>query len=181
MKYKFFINILCSLPIILLFLYFIPFLGVCLVIVRCIIDINNRKYLPFWIFLIGLLILVPKVIYKICSLLKCNIDYLNEIVYSDTYIKLIHYSKFLICVGIIFMIISYIFRLILNKSKNFVKSYINDQEKRDAEISLENDMKIKIKQEQAKNTKVVHCPFCGADNILTEKIGTCNYCRRKIS
>ena len=60
------------------------------------------------------------------------------------------------------------------------KNYINEIQKRDEKISKENDMKIKIKQEKAQNTNYIKCPNCGSDNLLSEKFGTCKYCRRKI-
>ena len=41
-------------------------------------------------------------------------------------------------------------------------------------------MKMQEKRERAKNTHVVYCPYCGADNMLTEKTGICKFCRRKI-
>ena len=41
-------------------------------------------------------------------------------------------------------------------------------------------MKMQEKREALKNTHVVHCPYCGADNMLTSNIGTCKYCRRRI-
>ena len=60
-------------------------------------------------------------------------------------------------------------------------AYINDVEKTNREVSEKNDMKIKEKQETAKNTKVVYCPFCGGDNIIVGKTGKCKYCRKSIS
>ncbi len=44
----------------------------------------------------------------------------------------------------------------------------------------ENDLKMQEKREKAKNTHVVHCPYCGSDNMLTEQTETCKFCRRKI-
>lgn len=36
------------------------------------------------------------------------------------------------------------------------------------------------KREKSKHTNVIHCPYCGSDNILTEKTGTCAFCRRTL-
>ena len=175
------LKLLCSLPIILLALYFIPFLGVCLVMVRCIMDRNTKK-LSFdtSLIIIGFIILIPKVVKQILDLTHTSIPYLNDIAQADLYNKFIGYSKLLICVGVIFLIISLIIRNIVNKSQSYIKNYIIEQEKRDAEISQKNDMIIKEKQEKAKNTHVVRCKYCGADNMLTENVGTCKYCRRNI-
>ena len=70
--------------------------------------------------------------------------------------------------------------MIVDKTKSSVRSYIANQEKRNDEISRKNDLIMKEKREIAKNTNVVICPYCGADNMLTAKTGTCKYCRRKI-
>ena len=43
MKNNLFIKILCSIPVILLFLYFIPFLGVCLILFRYFIYDNKKR------------------------------------------------------------------------------------------------------------------------------------------
>ena len=69
---------------------------------------------------------------------------------------------------------------IFNKLELFISSYISEREKKDFEIRKENDMKMQEKREALKNTHVVHCPYCGADNMLTSNIGTCKYCRRRI-
>ena len=95
-------------------------------------------------------------------------------------INFINYSKLLICIGIIFLIISFALTAIFNKLNIGILNYISKQEKMDTKISRENDMKIKIKQEKAKNTSYVKCPYCGSDNLLSEKFGICQYCRRKI-
>ena len=39
---------------------------------------------------------------------------------------------------------------------------------------------MKEKREKAKNTHIVYCPYCGADNMLTSNVGRCKYCRRRI-
>ena len=61
-----------------------------------------------------------------------------------------------------------------------VRNYISETQRRDAEISKQNDMEMKIKQEKAKNTSYVKCPNCGSDNLLEGKFGTCKYCRREL-
>lgn len=176
------IKLLCSFPIILMFLYFIPFLGVCLILLRHFV--YNRKNLSSIVLIvIGILILIPQLVNSILKILNVNVDtipYLGDIVNSNIYINLIDYSKFLISVGIIILVVSFIFRSIFDKLENFIRSYIIEQEKRNAEISRKNDMEIKIKQEKAKNTHVIYCPNCGADNILTSNVGQCKYCRRQI-
>lgn len=175
------IKILCSLPIVLITMYFVPFLGICLLILRYFVYGNNKRYsVSIYLIVVGIFILIPKLIYEILKLFNNKIPYLNEIVNSNTYIKLIDYCKFLFILAVILLIISFVLKKAIDKLRNFISSYIYKHEKILTEVSKENDMKIKLKQEKAKNTQVVFCPHCGADNILTENVGNCKYCRRKI-
>ena len=177
-------KILASLPVILLTLYFIPFFGVILILFRFFMYSNKKMSTSIFITLIGIFILIPKIINFILDIFKIDINkvpYLQDVLNSNLYnIDFINYSKLLICVGIIFLIISFVLTTLFNKLNSNILNYISKQEKRDAEISRENDMKIKIKQEKAKNTSYVKCPYCGSDNLLGEKFGICEYCRRKI-
>ena len=177
------LKILCSLPVILLFLYFIPFVGVCLIVLRCFIYRGSKKqFISNSLITIGILIIIPKIIGGVLSLIKMeeNIPYLKDILNSDIYIKLFDYSKFVLTIGIILLIISAIFKTVSNKISNLASSYINNYQKEMTEVSKQNDMEIKLKQERAKTTRVVYCPNCGADNIVTEKVGKCKYCRQDI-
>lgn len=180
------IRMLCSIPVILALLYFLPFLGVCLIIFRYIVYYSDRRRIvtPYYLVSTGIIILIPKLLKFIFNSFEYNADnipYFNKIINSELYkVNFIDYSKRLITVGIIFLIISSIVSMIVDKAKNSVRSYIENQEKRNAEISRKNDMIMKEKREIAKNTNVVICPYCGADNMLTAKTGTCKYCRRKI-
>lgn len=189
MRNNIFIKLLCSIPIILLMLYFIPFLGICLILFRLFVYSDKKKNTTSIIILIiGILCLLPKGVSLLSNAINFDITkipYLKDILASDYYnIKILEYSKLLITVGIIFIIITYIFNMIFSKvsSKlnNGIRNYINETQKRDAEISRKNDMEIKIKQEKAKNTSYVECPNCGSDNLLGEKYGTCKYCRSKL-
>lgn len=187
MTNNFFIKLLASLPVILIFLYYIPFLGICLILLRYFIS-NKKNSTPIILITFGILIVIPKIVDSICQLIKFDtnkIPYLNNIIGSDLYnIEFIKYSKFLICVGVIFLIVSFVLKILVkkisNKLTNGIMNYINETEKRDYEISKQNDLEIKLKQEKAKHTSFVRCSYCGADNVLTEKIGTCKYCRRKM-
>ena len=184
MKNNLLFKILASLPIILLMLYFIPFLGIILILFRFFVYSNKKISTSIYITLVGILILIPKIIYFILGIFKIDINtipYLQDVLNSDLYnINFINYSKLLICIGIIFLIISFALTAFFNKLNIGILNYISKQEKMDTKISRENDMKIKIKQEKAKNTSYVKCPYCGSDNLLSEKVGICQYCRRKI-
>ena len=185
MKNNIILKILLSIPIILIALYFIPFLGVCLIIFKLFVYGSKKSIITsVSLLIVGLLVLIPKVL----SLTKINIDkipYLKDIINSDMYnINFIKYSKLLITIGIIFLVIILILKLVVTKLSNKfngkVGEYITEMQKKEIEISRETDMKIKLKHERARNTSYVKCPYCGSDNLLGEKFGTCSFCRRKI-
>ena len=185
MRNNILIRLLCSIPVILILLYFLPFLGVCLIIFRYIVYYSDRRIVtPYYLISTGLIILLPKLLKFLFDKFEYsadNIQYFNKIINSELYkVDFISYSKLLITVGIIFLILSSIISMIVDKTKSWVISYIANQERKNDEISRKNDLIMKEKREIAKNTNVVICPYCGADNMLTAKTGTCKYCRRKI-
>ncbi len=177
---KILIKIICSIPLILISLYFIPFLGICLTILRYFVyDNKSKKNTSIILLIIGLLILIPKILSNFTF--SNNIPYLNKIItnniYNTNFIKL---SKTLIILGTILLIISIVFTKILEKIDILLLKYFKELSNRDYEIAQKNDMQMRIKREKSKSTRVVHCPYCGADNMITESVGTCKYCRRKL-
>ena len=104
-------KILCSIPVILIVLYFLPFLGVCLMIFRYFIKRDEKSFkMPITLVITGFIILIPNIINSVLKTfkLKIEIPYLNEVINSELYPNLIKYSKLLITLGIIFLILSYI-------------------------------------------------------------------------
>lgn len=181
------LKLLCSLPIILLVLYYIPFLGICLILFRCYIYKSKKQKTFVFLIIIGLLLFVPIVINWLLSVFNLdieNISYLNMVLSSDIYENVLSYSKLLITIGIIFLILSVILKNVFNQFGNrlnmSIKNYIKQDLDKDYEIRKENDLKMQEKREKAKNTHVVYCPYCGSDNMLTEQTGICKFCRRKI-
>ena len=182
-----FLKVLCSIPIIIIFLYFIPFLGVCLIIFRYIIYRNIKLFsTPIYLLIIGFVLLIPKAMLLLLTTFKLMIKtpYLEKIVSSNYYIKIISLSRLLIILGVVFIIVSYIVKLAYEKLRfkltNKVQTLMQNDLQKDYEIRKENDLRMQEKREKAKNTCVIYCPYCGADNLLTEQTGTCNFCRRKI-
>ena len=175
------IKFLSSIPIILIMLYFIPFLGICLILLRYFVsDTKKRTTTPIIIAVVGLLI-----VGLILDILKTDvksIPYFGDIVTSKIYQKdLLDFSKYLITVGIIFLIISFVTKSVFDKVSNKLsgafKGYVNETAKQQAEISRQNDLKIKEKQAAARTTSYVKCPKCGSDNIISDKFSRCKYCR----
>ena len=188
MKENFFIKLLASIPSILVFLYFIPFLGVCLILLRLLIYNNKKVSTSICLLSIGVVIISLILINEVLNLINIknfNIPYLSDIVNSNLYNeKFISYSKLLISVSIIFLILSVVFKRVFTKiSGKFnseIRNYIFKNDQRESKISQKNDLIMKEKREKAKNTHLIYCPYCGSDNMLTEKTGTCKFCRRKI-
>ena len=183
MKYNSFIRLLCSIPIILVFLYFIPFVGVCLILLRYFLYSEKKKILvPIILMLVGSLILIPGCLLELAKMTNFNIPSKITSIFTDSFysVNLINYSKNLFIVGIIFLFLISIFRGIFDRAQAYLKSYIQKEEKVNREISSKNDLIMKEKIEAAKNMTVVYCPHCGADNILTTNVGTCKYCRSKL-
>lgn len=189
MKNNYLFKFLSSLPVILIALYFIPFLGICLILLRYFMYDNKKRIsTPIYIVEVGILVLIPKALSLILNMAKVDLNkipYLSDIVNAELYnVNFMNYSKRLICVGVIFLIISFVLKSIFDKVSSKlnseVRNYISETQRRDAEISKQNDIEMKIKQEKAKNTSYVKCPNCGSDNLLEGKFGTCKYCRREL-
>lgn len=188
MRDNIFIKLLTSLPVILVSLYFLPFLGICLLILKLFVSRRNKIRIPICIIIFGLLILLPKGIGLLENVIKIDlssIPYLNDIINSKFYNnEMLDYSKYLICFGVISLVVFIVFKTIFEKLSSNINSgimkYIHESQKQDYEISKKNDMEIKIKQEKAKNTHYVKCPNCGSDNLVDDKFGVCKYCRSKL-
>lgn len=179
MKQNIFFNFLTSLPIILLCLYFIPFLGVCLLLVKFFRNSTRKSNISTSIIIIvfGFVILFPKISNFILDGNSFFESFINTSLYN---VRLIEYSKNLITIGVLYLLFTYLFEYLKYKFHFSMLRYILNLEKKNATISLKNDLIMKEKREKAKNTKVIYCPFCGADNLLTSKTGTCKYCRKQI-
>lgn len=181
-------KILCSIPVILITLYFIPFIGVILILFRYYVYRNEKYYkTPLILLICGLLLLIPRVVNSVIKILKFNVEdvpYLKVVLDSAIYLKLLSYSSYLIIVSIIFLIISFIFRNTISKINGIISrqifNYGSKLQEDSYKIRKENDLIMQEKRERAQNTHVVYCPYCGSDNMLTEKTGTCKFCRRKI-
>lgn len=177
------LRFLCSLPVILLLLYFIPFLGVILYIVRLFVYRNNMKGSIF-IIVLGVILLIPygiELLSKVLNFDLKSIPFLYDLIYFDIYNgSIIPFSKRLITIGIIFVILSLIFREVAKGLGNKLMGYIRNQENMEREVKEKNDLVMQEKREKAKNTHYVRCPYCGGDNMLTSKTGKCKFCRRAI-
>lgn len=184
MKYNSLARVLSSIPVVLVFIYFSPFIGFCLLVLRYFTYSRKKLSGASVLIVVGFIILIPKGLSYIFDWFKGDvgsIPYYDSIINSEIYnVKFINYSKNLFIVGIIYMIIFSIVDKISSKISTSIGSYFKGSYEKDIEISEKNDLKMKEKTEKAKHTRVVRCPYCGADNMLTSEVGTCKYCRKKI-
>lgn len=188
MKTNLILKILSSIPIILLAIYIYPFFGICLIILRYFLYKQKRISTPILIITIGILLLIPKYLFIILKKLNITnniITYLQKIINLEIYnINIIKYSKDLLIIGAITLIITIILEKIINKINRVINSsmlsYINKSIENEKEISKQNDLEIKLKQEKTKTTAYIKCQNCGSDNLINEKIGVCKYCRSKL-
>ena len=185
MKNNLFFKLITSIPVIILVLYFIPFLGVCLLLFRFYLKRKNDISTTFIV--LGLLLFVPKIVKWVFGLISFDsskIPYFDKIVTSTVYDQVFYFGKVLITIGVLVLIFSYIFSNIFRKVSSKLRSgfqdYVQKEEQRDREIKEKNDMIVRERQEEVKNMHTVTCPHCGADNVLTSKVGKCKYCRRTI-
>ena len=176
-----FIKLLCSIPAILIMLYYIPFLGICLLIFRTIMYDAKKDYNTQLILIIcGLLILVPNLL----DSFKLNSSYLDAINNSDIYPELMNYSKLLIIVGVIFMFLTYAFNKIFSSlstklHEGLTKAY-NDSVENDYKAKEEAYERVIKENEKYKNYRTIKCSNCGANNVVTKSGETCKYCRTKL-
>lgn len=177
-----FLKFLCSYPIIFLTLYFIPFLGICLLLARYLFYDSSNK-LMISLIILGLIIFIPAFInlllnyYPIDSIFS---SYITIIISSNVYYSLLSFGKLIICIGIVSLIIKKLLDKLSVILRSSLQKYINKRQEKHNQIIKNNDLKIKIMKEKAKNTSYVKCPNCGADNLLSSKFGICKYCRSKL-
>ena len=135
-------KLICSLPIIFIALYFIPFIGICLLLVRFIVYRKNKYYkTPLILIGGGLILILPKII-KYQSITKANI-------YNDIF----RYGKLLLIVGFIVLIISWVVRYYYHRTmKRITNSFKVFMDPIDYDLKKDNKKLIKDKSTK-KNKK----------------------------
>lgn len=181
------LKVLCSLPFILVLLYFFPFGGICFLIIRYFVYPKTKILItPIILGVVSLILFIPKIIDTIIVKFKLSsITFIQQIIDNSIYKDLLKFSKKLFIIAVVFLLVSLIFKKVVESANNKINeafsTYIDKSQKQEREISAENDLKMKEKREKAKNTHAVICPYCGADNLIVGNSGTCSYCRRKIT
>ena len=183
MKYSGIVKFLVSVPVIVLCLYFIPILGILLMIVRMVVYYNKKVIdIPIVCAIIGVILCIPSLINYITNKLGYNhIESLDIIVNNDVFKDISSRSNFLIITGIVFMVVSYLFikisKRVSTKALSYLSDYINESEKKDMEVREKTEMKMAEKREAAKHTHVLKCPKCGYSNMFVGNNTRCVHCR----
>lgn len=184
-----FIKLICSLPVILVVLYFVPVLGVLMLIARYFIYGNRHFYrAPITLIIIGLLCLLPRGLdAAIHSFnLSFTVPYLSEIISHELYPKFADYGKFIFILGVVVLIVSYLLRSLINtvssKISRAVGEYASVKQQEELEIRKENDLKLREKEitSAQKTPHAVKCPHCGKTNSIIGTAGKCKSCRSAI-
>ena len=174
------LKILFSLPIVLVVIYFMPFLGVVMLVARKFI-VGKTKYPVGIVFItVTTIIIIPKLIENIFSLFKISqLDFIENILASDVYHILLSRCKLLFILGVIALIIEAISRKIRTSAVNSLMSYFNSMQEKD-NVFEDNDLAISENIEKPKNTSFVKCPNCGANNVIHGNTGKCSFCKSNL-
>ncbi|MBE6160797.1 MAG: hypothetical protein E7158_01060 [Firmicutes bacterium] len=167
-----------SLPVILISLYFIPFLGVILLLFRLFTRKNVNIKTCVFLIILGISVLIIKYGINLLSKNITNSVLLKVSNFFNNTPSIISFSKLCIIMGVILIIISIIIQKIFDKGVDSIKKYIQNEEDKSYKIKKENDLIMQEKREKAKNTRNIVCKHCGASNLVSEKVGKCKYCRQ---
>lgn len=193
---KNFIKVISSAPVIFVVTYFIPVVGVLLLITRYAVYDRNKYFRgPIALFIAALILLIPRGI-ELANAnfnLGISLPFLNDIYAFEAYPKFTDYGKTLLIISIIFIIVSYFMRLIADKISRFFsgvsskisnasRSYAAEKIASEERIAKENDYRLKEKliDSKQKTPHVVKCKNCGKANSITGTVGTCKSCRTPI-
>lgn len=175
------LKVLLSLPVILVVMYFMPFFGIVMLIARKILGINFKYPIGITFIILTGIIVIPKFLDFIIGLLHIdNITYLDDILSSDVYKVLLERGKLLFIIGVIGLIVGALTRKVKDSAVNSLRGYFNNMQERDNNVFHENDLLMQEKQERSKNTHFVHCPHCGANNVINGSTGKCTYCKSNL-
>ena len=182
----------CSLPILLITLYFVPPLGIVLTIARYFIHGNYRYYrVPAVLLIIGAACLVPHAY----ELLQINIgdsipvfQPLIDFRSHQLYPKITDFGRFVSIFSIITLIVSQLLKNVISKISSMIAAATMATPKKS---STANDARQKTPPTMQKDGKsldpsdqetphVVKCQNCGKANHIIGTVGTCKACRTPI-
>lgn len=184
-----FMKLFCSIPVILALLFFLPPLGVIVFLLRYVIY-GKRHFFraPVCIMIFALVLTIPFCLNWLINTLRLsfNIPYLQDIINSEYYSRLLEFARFSFITAAIVLIVTFLLRNIIeqisSKLSRLISGYYSDLQKRDEKIAKENDLKLKEKAitSKQKTPHAVKCPHCGKTNSIIGTVGKCKSCRSVI-
>ena len=182
------LELVLSLPVIVVAMYFLPILGIILVFIRAIKYKYNRNYgFNMMLAVCGVVLLLPKLMKYLMDLIKVKtgeIPYLNEILELDIYPKLVDLGKLLIVVGLICNLVSYFSRRLSNqktaslKEKTTVRTLQAEAQANSKMYGINTETE-KVEPKEAE-LQEFNCPYCAGLNKAYEEAINCKYCGREI-
>lgn len=184
-----FMKLFCSIPVILALLFFLPPLGVIVFLLRY-VAYGKRHFFraPVCIMIFALVLTIPFCLNWLINTLHLsfNIPYLQDIINSEYYSRLLEFARFSFITAAIVLIVTFLLRNIIeqisSKLSQLISGYYSDLQKRDEKIAKENDLKLKEKAitSKQKTPHAVKCPHCGKTNSIIGTVGKCKSCRSVI-
>ena len=180
-------KLICSLPVLLATLYFVPPLGVILTISRYFIYGSYRYYrVPAVLLIVGCLCLAP----RLYELLQQNIgdsvpvfqpfiDFRNHQLYQ----KVTDFGRFIAIFSIIMLILSQLLKNIIGKASSALRmlqeANSNSSNSQQNKSTLTHDNPAKHQTDQT-TPHIVKCQNCGAATQIIGTVGKCKSCRKPL-
>ena len=188
-----FMKFLLSIPIILLVLYFLPILGVIMLIARYFIYGSRHYYrAPIVLLIVALILLIPHGLELAMANfgVELTIPYFKEFISLGIYPKIIEYAERIFIIGVVTLVVSAIIKTVgqkitaklSNKLSGALSNYFNQKEQtRREEIKLRTtEAEERIENSKKNIPHAVKCPNCGKVNSITGTVGKCKSCRTPI-
>ena len=179
-------RLICSLPVLLITLYFVPPLGVVLTIARLFIYGSYRYYrVPTAILVVALLCLVPRGY----ELLQQNfggqvpiVQPLIDFRAHPLFTKLTDFGRWTAIFSIIMLVVSQILGKVANMASQALRMarMANSNANSTAKKPIMQKDGTKAAPSDQSTPHVAKCPNCGKANQIIGTVGTCKSCRSAI-
>ena len=194
-------KIICSIPVILVTLYFLPPIGVILTIIRLFVfGTYHYHRVPAIILVVALLCLAPRGYELLQTNFSDNIPVFQPFIdfrAHPLYAKLTDYGRWTSVFAIIMLILSIALKRVVEAASSFFRSvnkasqtYSKDNDEYSKKLPRNGDeIKEKYNATSKKETvseydqtipHVIKCPNCGKPNHVIGTVGKCKSCREVI-
>lgn len=182
-------KLVCSLPILLVTLYFVPPLGVVLTIARYFIYGGYHYHrVPAVLLIIGAACLVPRFYELLQNNIGESIPVFQPLIDFRThqlYSKLTDFGRFVSIFSIIVLIASQLLKNVISKVSGMIRMASMTSGKNAGNNSQQNTRTMQkdgkpVDPSDQETPHVVKCPSCGKANHIIGTVGTCKSCRNPI-